>query len=101
MPPEASCTSAVETTASSETHRRERPGAGRHLGRAAHSPQRNRNADLLTVESSEDAREGAQRAAELALWAGRPGDAVAEVQQALARFQAPDLTILCGRLLAA
>jgi DNA-binding CsgD family transcriptional regulator/tetratricopeptide (TPR) repeat protein len=53
------------------------------------------------MRSVEDAREGAQRAAELALWAGRPGDAVAEVQQALARFQAPDLTILCGRLLAA
>jgi DNA-binding CsgD family transcriptional regulator len=53
------------------------------------------------TRSVEDAREGAQRAAELALWAGRPGDAVAEVRQALARFQAPDLTILCGRLLAA
>jgi DNA-binding CsgD family transcriptional regulator/tetratricopeptide (TPR) repeat protein len=47
------------------------------------------------------AREGAQRAAELALWAGRPGDALDHVQRALAVFQAPDLTIVCGRLLAA
>jgi DNA-binding CsgD family transcriptional regulator len=53
------------------------------------------------IGSPDGAREAAQRAAELALWAGRPGDAVAEVQQVLPLFQAPDLTILCGRLLAA
>jgi DNA-binding CsgD family transcriptional regulator len=47
------------------------------------------------------ARESAQRAAELALWAGRPGDALAEVCQVLPRFKSPDLTILCGRLLVA
>jgi DNA-binding CsgD family transcriptional regulator len=47
------------------------------------------------------AREAGQRAAEFALWAGRPGDALAEVQQVLPRYTAPDLTILCGRLLAA
>ena len=35
----------------------------------------------------------AQRAAELALWAGRPGDALAEVQRVLPLFKAPDLTI--------
>jgi DNA-binding CsgD family transcriptional regulator len=45
-------------------------------------------------------RGAAQRAAELALWAGRPGDALAEVQQVLPLFRAPDLTILCGQLLA-
>ena len=45
--------------------------------------------------------ESAQRAAEAALWAGRPGDALHEVRQALALFKAPDLTIFCGRLLAA
>jgi DNA-binding CsgD family transcriptional regulator len=47
------------------------------------------------------AREVAQRWAELALWAGRPGDALDEVQRSLALFQVPDLTIFCGRLLAA
>jgi DNA-binding CsgD family transcriptional regulator len=30
-----------------------------------------------------------------------PGDALADIRRTLARFQAPDLTILCGRLLAA
>ena len=47
------------------------------------------------------ARESAQRAAELALWDGEPGDALAEVRRVLPLFQTPDLTILCGRLLAA
>jgi DNA-binding CsgD family transcriptional regulator len=47
------------------------------------------------------AREAAHRAAELALWAEAPGDALDEVQQVLALFQSPDLTILCGRLLTA
>ena len=51
--------------------------------------------------SIDNSRRRAQRAAELALWAGRPGDALAEVQQVLQRFATPDLTILCGRLLAA
>ncbi len=47
------------------------------------------------------ARESAQRAAELALWARRPGDALAEVQRVLPLFKTPDLAIFCGRLLAA
>jgi DNA-binding CsgD family transcriptional regulator/tetratricopeptide (TPR) repeat protein len=47
------------------------------------------------------AREIGRRAAELALWAGRPGDAIEEVRQVLARFTGTDLTIFCGRLLAA
>jgi DNA-binding CsgD family transcriptional regulator len=51
--------------------------------------------------SIEDARETAQRAAELALWTGRPGDAVGEAERVLALVAAPDLTIFCGRLLAA
>jgi DNA-binding CsgD family transcriptional regulator len=51
------------------------------------------------IGSEDAARETAQWAAELALWAGRPGDALAEVQQVLPRHTAPDLTILCGRLL--
>jgi DNA-binding CsgD family transcriptional regulator len=45
--------------------------------------------------------DGAPRAAEALLWAGRPGDALRETWRALARFNVPDLTILCGRLLAA
>jgi hypothetical protein len=47
------------------------------------------------------ARESACRGTEVALWAGRPGDALDEVQQVFPLFKAPDLTILCGRLLAA
>jgi DNA-binding CsgD family transcriptional regulator len=53
------------------------------------------------ISHIESAREFAQRAAELALWAGAPGDALRDVQQVLTLFQAPDLTIFCGRLLAA
>jgi DNA-binding CsgD family transcriptional regulator len=45
--------------------------------------------------------DGAPRAAEALLWAGRPGDALRETRRALARFNVPDLTILSGRLLAA
>ena len=51
--------------------------------------------------SVDTARESAQRAAELALWAGEPGDALAEVQQVLPLLKTADLTIVCGRLLAA
>ena len=46
------------------------------------------------------AREAGQRTAELALWAGRPADAVQETRRVLALFKAPDMTIFCGRLLA-
>ena len=45
--------------------------------------------------------DGAPRVAEALLWAERPGDALREVRRALALFSVPDLTILCGRLLAA
>jgi DNA-binding CsgD family transcriptional regulator/tetratricopeptide (TPR) repeat protein len=47
------------------------------------------------------ARKSAQRAAELALWDGRPADALGEVQQVLPLLGTTDLTIFCGRLLAA
>ena len=47
------------------------------------------------------ASEGARLAAELALWARRPGDALENVQRGLSLFKAPDLTIFCGRLLVA
>jgi ATP/maltotriose-dependent transcriptional regulator MalT len=44
--------------------------------------------------------ESAQRYAEGALWARRPGSALDQARRALALFQVPDLTVLCGRLLA-
>jgi len=53
------------------------------------------------VGSIDFTREATQRAAELALWAGRPGDALQEVQRTIALFHSPDLTIMCGRLLGA
>jgi len=56
---------------------------------------------LAVISRVDFALESAQRAAEAALWAGRPGDALAETQRMLARYQVPDLTILCGRLLTA
>jgi DNA-binding CsgD family transcriptional regulator/tetratricopeptide (TPR) repeat protein len=52
------------------------------------------------IGSVDFARDAAQRAAELALWTGRPGDALEEVRRVLALFEAPDMTILCGQLLA-
>jgi DNA-binding CsgD family transcriptional regulator len=59
------------------------------------------NAVIGRYFSIDFAREAAQRAAELALWAGRPDDALQEVQRALALYQSPDLTFACGRLLTA
>jgi len=52
------------------------------------------------IGSVDHVREGARRAAELALWAGRPGDALAVTQRVLGFLTAPILTIFCGRLLA-
>jgi DNA-binding CsgD family transcriptional regulator/tetratricopeptide (TPR) repeat protein len=45
--------------------------------------------------------ESAQRDAEGALWTGRPAEALELARRALALFRVPDLTVLCGRLLAA
>src|SRR5215831_10957061 len=59
------------------------------------------NAVIGRYFSIDFAREVAQRTAELALWAGRPDDALQEVQRALALYQSPDLAFACGRLLAA
>jgi DNA-binding CsgD family transcriptional regulator len=53
------------------------------------------------IGNIEHARAAMQQAAELALWAGRPGDALQQVRRALALFTDPDLTILFGWLLAA
>jgi ATP/maltotriose-dependent transcriptional regulator MalT len=47
----------------------------------------------------EDAGEIAQRTAEVAVWASRPADGIAEVREVLDRFQATDWTIHCGWLL--
>ncbi len=65
--------------------------------------QRQQLLSVITAHSGfeDTAWETAQRAAELALWAARAGDALAEVQQVLPLFQAPDPAIMCGRLLAA
>jgi len=68
---------------------------------AAARRQQQINAAAGQVGSIERDREAADVAAELALWAGRPGDALDEVRRALAPFTAPDLTIFCGRLLVA
>jgi DNA-binding CsgD family transcriptional regulator len=68
---------------------------------AAESRRRLLEASIAGIGSVDLARESAQRAAELALWAGRPGDALAEVQRVLPLFTVPDLTISCGWLLAA
>ena len=53
------------------------------------------------IGSIDTARDAAQRAAEVALWARRPGDALQEAQRVLALFTATHLRIHCGRLLAA
>jgi DNA-binding CsgD family transcriptional regulator/tetratricopeptide (TPR) repeat protein len=45
------------------------------------------------------ARESARRAAELAVWSGRPGDALAAVRQGLPLLETTNLTVLCGWLL--
>jgi DNA-binding CsgD family transcriptional regulator len=59
---------------------------------------------MLTGRPStvENDREAAQLTVEVALWAGRPGDALQEIRQALAPYEdVPDLAGGCGQLLAA
>jgi hypothetical protein len=46
------------------------------------------------------ARESACLGAEVALWAGQPGDALDEAGRVFPLLETPDLTILCSRLLA-
>jgi DNA-binding CsgD family transcriptional regulator len=67
---------------------------------AAARRQQQMSAFISHIGNIDHAREVRQRAAELALWAGRPGEALQEIRQALAPFTAPDLTILSGWLLA-
>jgi DNA-binding CsgD family transcriptional regulator len=69
---------------------------------AATSRQQQVNALPGHFFSSELGREAAQLTAEVALWAGRPGDALHDVRRAIARVgSAPELTLCWGRLLAA
>jgi DNA-binding CsgD family transcriptional regulator len=53
------------------------------------------------VGNFDRSREAAQRTAELALWTGRPGEALAEVQRTTARADGSQWAIFCGRLLVA
>ncbi len=55
---------------------------------------------VLTRFNIKARMEAGRRAAELAVWAGLPADAVDEVRQVLALFESPDLTVYCGRALA-
>ena len=50
-------------------------------------------------DTVDTARDSAQLAAELALWDGRPGDALPEIRRVLPLYKTPDLATLCGRLL--
>jgi DNA-binding CsgD family transcriptional regulator len=68
---------------------------------AAESRQQQVDALLGGYFMIDAAREAGTRAADLALWAGRPGDALDAVNRVLARYKAPDMSVFCGRLLAA
>jgi ATP/maltotriose-dependent transcriptional regulator MalT len=68
---------------------------------AAQSRQQQISAVLARYFMIDAAREAGQRAAELALWTGRPGDALDGVNRVLALYKAPDLSVFCGRLLTA
>ena len=65
---------------------------------------RQRQVNALTGHfwGHDNARDAAELTAEVALWAGRPGDALAEARQALAPYEnMAGLTEDCGRLLVA
>src|SRR5262249_51115833 len=59
------------------------------------------NVLLSSYFSIDFSREAGQRAAELALWAGRPDDGLQKVKRILALYDSPDLAFACGRLLSA
>jgi DNA-binding CsgD family transcriptional regulator len=52
--------------------------------------------DQMTWTGLEDIRESAQRVAEVAVWAGRPDEALEEIQRVLARLEDTEWVILCG-----
>jgi DNA-binding CsgD family transcriptional regulator len=69
---------------------------------AAAARQRQVYALAGRVTNVDTDREAAQLTTEIALWAGRPGDALDQARQALAPYEeAPDLTEQCGLVLAA
>jgi DNA-binding CsgD family transcriptional regulator/tetratricopeptide (TPR) repeat protein len=68
---------------------------------AAQRRQRQISALLSGYFMIDAAREAGTRAAELALWAGRPGDALDDINRVLALYEVPDLSVFCGRLLTA
>jgi DNA-binding NarL/FixJ family response regulator len=55
---------------------------------------------IKTPSSIDFARELGQRVAEVALWAGRPEEALEEVQRQLEHSEGTDLVIFCGWLMA-
>jgi DNA-binding CsgD family transcriptional regulator len=71
------------------------------LGDIAAAGWRRQQIDALFdgVRHAEFAAKSAQRAIELALWDGRPGDALTEAQGELPLYQTPDLAVGCGWLL--
>jgi DNA-binding CsgD family transcriptional regulator/tetratricopeptide (TPR) repeat protein len=68
-------------------------------GDIAAAERRRAPVKLIPGRAVYSAHESAQRAAELAVWAGRPADALEEVRQVLPLFGDADRTFLCGRLL--
>ena len=58
------------------------------------------NVELPALLAGRSPRTARKRAVELAVWAGRPGDALAEVRRVLGLFKVSDLAIFSGRLLA-
>ena len=69
---------------------------------AAAARQRQVHALAGRITNPETDREAAQLTTEVALWAGRPGDALEQARQALAPYEGvPDLTEKCGLVLAA
>jgi DNA-binding CsgD family transcriptional regulator len=72
-------------------------------GDLAAATSRQRQVALTSTPwSVEGDREAAELTVEVALWAGRPGDALDEVRQVLAPYEdVPELTGGCGQLLAA
>jgi DNA-binding CsgD family transcriptional regulator/tetratricopeptide (TPR) repeat protein len=71
----------------------------RRNGEAAASRLRPLKSVTGRISSSEDAGEFAQRAAEVAVWAGRPADGLAEAQEVLAAYEATDWAVQWGWLL--
>jgi len=70
-------------------------------GDIAAAEERLRQNPLRGRGNVESVRLAAQQSADVALWAGRPADALIEIERALDRYTAPEGTIFCGRLLAA